>query len=96
MDVDMLVEMLEQCDPSFIEFSPHFHERARRRNVDAEGVKRKVREYDFVDVRPNPQNDLRFEHAFRVTVNVDGALCEMPIYFNVPGTKILVKSVWPR
>jgi len=57
---------------------------------------KKIEELDVSAVRDNPCDDPRFERSYRVTVTVGGEEYEMPVYFNVPGTKVVVKSVWPR
>ncbi len=96
MTPDELREQLQQCDPDRIEFHQHAHERARRRNIDIDGVREKVEAFDFVAVRDNDRSDSRFEHSYKATVSVDGDQYEMPLYFNVPSTKVLIKSIWPR
>jgi hypothetical protein len=96
LEPDELEEKLEEAGLSGIEFTRHFYKRARKRNIDAEKVKEEVRERNFVNVRPNNQSDKDFNFSFKVTVETENGLCEMPIYFNVPGHKLLVKSVWPR
>lgn len=94
--VDALKQKLQACDPDHFEFPYHVHERARQRNVDLAGVKQKLEDVDISDARENNTSDPNFEYSYRVTVTVDGNQYELPIYFNVPGTKVLVKSIWPR
>lgn len=93
---DELKEKLEEADPNRIEFPRHVYSRARKRNVDVEAVKGKIRDFDFSSVRPNNQSDSSFDFSFKVTVDTEAGRYEAPIYFNVPGDTLLVKSVWPK
>lgn len=94
--VEEVKQKLQQCDPDRFEFPYHVHERAMQRNVDLDGVKQKLQNMDLTDVRENNTTDPQFEFSYRVIITVNGERYEMPIYFNVPGTKVLVKSIWPR
>lgn len=96
VEVGNVQELLDQCDPDRFEFPRHVHERAMQRNVDLEGAKQKLRERDITAAQENSTEDPAYEYTFRVTVSVDGERYEMLIYFNVPGTNVLVKSIWPR
>ena len=96
LEPDQLKEKLEEADLSHVDFKQHFYYRAKRRNIDADKVREEVRDHNFVNVRPNNQSDGDFEFSFKVTVETENGPCEMPIYFNVPGHKLLVKSVWQR
>jgi hypothetical protein len=93
---DELEEKLEEADPNRVEFPRHVYERARKRNVDVDAVKQRIRDFDFSDVRPNNQSDSSFDYSFKVTVDTGKGRYEAPIYFNVPANKLLVKSVWPK
>ncbi|MDY6778485.1 MAG: hypothetical protein SVU32_07490 [Candidatus Nanohaloarchaea archaeon] len=96
MQPQQLKEQLGQCDPERIEFHQHAHERARQRNINLTAVREQVKAFEFVSVRENQQSDPRYKHSYKVTVTVEGTRYEMPIYFNVPGTTVLVKSIWRR
>lgn len=96
LEPEKLKEELENADPNRVEFPKHVYDQARKRNVDIENVKKEVREFNFVGVRPNNQNDRSFEYSYKVTVDTGDQRCELPIYFNVPADKLLVKSVWPK
>ena len=96
MNVKELKFKLEKAEHDRIEFTPHFYYRARRRNIDVKSVKKKLKSRRFHHVRENRKSDPRFEYSFKVTVRSGERSFEMPIYFNLPGVKILVKSVWPR
>lgn len=96
MNPEKLKEKLEEAEYNQIEFAPHFYHRAKRRNIDAETVKQKLENHEFVEVRENNQSDPNFQHSYKVTIESGNRRYEMPIYFNVPGPKILVKSIWPR
>lgn len=87
---------LQSADFQRIEYTKHFYQRARRRNIDTDLVKNKLRNEDFVEVRKNNRSDPNFDFSYKVTVEDDNKRYEVPLYFNIPGTKILVKSVWPR
>ncbi|MFB6099705.1 MAG: hypothetical protein ABEK16_00395 [Candidatus Nanohalobium sp.] len=93
---EKLGQKLEESGYDRIEFTPHFYHRARRRNIDAETAKRKLGEHEFVEVRENNQSDPKFDHSYKVTIKAEDGRYEMPIYFNVPGPKLIVKSIWPR
>jgi len=96
MDPDQLEEKLEEADPDRVEFPKHLYDRARKRNVDVESVKDKIKDFDFSCVRPNNQADSNFDFSFKVTVDTENGSYEAPIYFNSPGNTVLVKSVWPK
>lgn len=90
---EYLVKKLEESDYNRIEFTQHFYSRARRRNVNYKDLKNKIREHDFEKVQKNNQSDPNFDYSFKVSIKLD-RIHEVPIYFNVPGNKVLVKSVW--
>jgi len=96
MDPEKLKEKLEEAEYDRIEFAPHFYHRAKRRNIDTETVKEKLANHKFVEVRENNQSDPNFQNSYKVTIKGENGRCEMPIYFNIPGPKMLVKSIWPR
>lgn len=96
MDSERLEEKLEKAEIDRVEFPKHVYDRARKRNVDVEALKESIRDFDFSEVRPNSQSDSSFDFSYRVTVDTENGRYEVPIYFNVPGHKLLVKSVWPR
>ena len=91
-----LEKVLEPENSREIEFTKHFYERARRRNINASLVKNKLRNQNFVEVREKNRSDPNFNFSYKVTVKDDSNRYEVPLYFNIPGTKVLVKSVWPR
>lgn len=91
-----LEEKLEDADPDRVEFPRHVYSRAKKRNVDVEALKRKIKNFDFSGVRPNNQSDSNFDFSFKVTVDTENGCYEAPIYFNIPANKLLVKSVWPK
>jgi len=93
---EKLIEGLEKADPNRTRFTQHFYQRARRRNIDASSVKYNLRKRDFVEVRENNRSDPQFEFSYKVTMETGNQRYEVPLYFNIPGPKILVKSVWPR
>ena len=93
---EKLIEELDKADPDRIEFTQHFYQRAQRRNIDANSVKYNLRKQDFVEVRENNRSDPKFEFSYKVTMETENQRYEVPLYFNIPGPKILVKSVWPR
>lgn len=94
MTPEELCDLIEECDPDRVEVVKHVFERARRRNVDVSELKQKISNCEFEEVRPNNQSDPNFEYSFRVKIKLEDRLIEVPLYFNVPGPKILVKSVW--
>lgn len=96
MNLEKLEKKLEQAEYNRIEFASHFYQRAKRRNIDAQTVKEELENHKFTEVRENNQSDPNFQHSYKVTVETENGRYEIPIYFNVPGPKILVKSVWPR
>ncbi|MFB6213866.1 MAG: hypothetical protein ABEJ07_04875 [Candidatus Nanohaloarchaea archaeon] len=89
-----LCDLIEECGPERVEFPQHVYERARKRNVDVSGLEKKILGCEFEEVRENNQSDPKFEYSFRVKIRGNDHLVEVPVYFNVPGTKILVKSIW--
>lgn len=94
MNPEELCDLIEECDPERVELVQHVFERARRRNVDVSELKQKILNCEFVGVRPNNQSDPNFEYSSRVKIELEDNLVEVPLYFNVPGPKILVKSIW--
>lgn len=89
-----LCDLIGESDLDRVELVQHVFERARRRNVDVSELKQKILKCEFEEVRPNNQSDPNFEYSFRVKIKLEDRLVEVPLYFNVPGTKILVKSIW--
>ena len=89
-----LCDLIEECDPDRVEVVKHVFERARRRNVDVSELRQKILNCEFVEVRPNNQSDPKFEYSFRVKIELEEMLVEVPLYFNVPGPKVLIKSIW--
>jgi len=96
MDLKKLEKKLEEAEYERIEFAQHFYQRAKRRNVDTETVKQKLESHKIVEVRENNQSDPKFTYSYKITIENENKRYEMPIYFNIPGPKILVKSIWPR
>lgn len=94
MNPEELCDLIEECDPERVELVQHVFERARRRNVDVSELKQKILNCEFEEVRGNNQSDPKFECSFRVKIKLEEKLVEVPLYFNVPGAKILVKSIW--
>lgn len=89
-----LCDLIGKCDPERVELVQHVFERSRRRNVDVSELKQKILNCEFEEVRPNNQSDPNFGYSFRVKIELEEMLVEVPLYFNVPGHKILVKSIW--
>lgn len=94
MTPEQLCDLIEECDPERVEVVQHVYERAERRNIDVSGLEGKILGCEFEEVRENHRSDPAFEHSYRVKIRLGEKLAEIPVYFNVPGTKILVKSVW--
>ena len=95
VSVGKVVSQLETVDRN-IRIAPHSHRRAKQRNVDLEQVKKKLRDLEIHRVRSNDQEDPRYSKTFKVTIKTSGRLYEMPIYFNLNGNEIYVKSVWNK
>jgi len=93
VEIEEVDDKIQACDPELVELAPHVFERARQKNADPGEVKDKILEGDFEDVRENIQSDPNFDYSYKVKINSNGCLVELPIYFNVPGHKILVKSI---
>lgn len=94
MKPEELCDLIGECDPERVELVQHVFERARRRNVEVSELKRKILNCEFEEVRGNNQSDPNFEYSFRVKIKLEDRLVEVPLYFNVPGPKVLVKSIW--
>jgi len=96
VSVDEVISKLKTVDKS-VRIAPHSHRRAKQRNVDLKQVKQKIRDLEFHRVRENNQDDPRYEKTYKVTVKVSNdRVYEMPIYFNMNGNEIYVKSVWNK
>ena len=94
VDKDKVAEELEQCGAERVELPKHVYDRARRRNINPEDLEDKIMDKDFESVKINHQADIKFEKSYKVKIELEGVLVEVPIYFNVPGPYILVKSIW--
>ena len=94
MNPEELCELIQKCDPENIELDQHVFERARRRNLDVSGLEDKILNCEFESVRGNNRSDPRFEYSFRVKIKLGNRLAEVPAYFNIPGTKVVVRSIW--
>ena len=94
MNPEELCDLIGECGSERVELDQHVFERARRRNLDVSGLEDKILDCEFVEVRGNNRSDPRFEYSFRVKIRLENRLAEVPIYFNVPGTKIVVRSIW--
>lgn len=80
-----------------VRIAPHSHRRAKQRNVDLKQVKQKVKDLNFHSVRENNQDDPRYEKTYKVVIKVsENRFYELPIYFNMGGNEIYVKSVWNK
>lgn len=91
-----VVSELETVDKS-VRIAPHSHRRAKQRNVDLRQVKQKVKDLDFHSVRENNQDDPRYSKTYKVVIKVsENRFYELPIYFNMEGSEIYVKSVWNK
>lgn len=96
VSVDEVVSELKTADKN-IRVAPHSHRRAKQRNVDLKQVKKKIEDLDFHNVRDNNQDDPRYEKTYNLVVKVSNdCFYEMPIYFNMNGNEIYVKSVWNK
>lgn len=71
MKVVKLKKILEEAEYNPIEFAPHFYYRAKRRNIDAETVKDKLENHEFVEVRESNQGDPNFQHSYKVTIQAE-------------------------
>ena len=96
MDVDELKSLIENSRANRVELPKHVFDRAKRRNVNTINLRDMILNGDFDEVRENNQSDPNFDYSYKVSIENENISVEMPIYFNVPGTKILVKSIWPR
>lgn len=96
MKVEKFKDLLEKSEYNRIEFPQHFYEQARKRNIDTNKVKDKIQSKEFIEVRENHQSDKKFDNSYIAKLKIDDKKVEIPIYFNVPGPIILVKSIWPR
>lgn len=80
-----------------VRIAPHSHRRAKQRNVNLKQIKQKLKNLDIHSVRPNDQEDPRYSKTYKVIIKTSkGKFYEMPIYFNVDGNEIYVKSVWNK
>lgn len=96
VSVDEVIAELKTVDNS-VRVAPHSHRRAKQRNVDLKQVKQKIRDLEFHSVRENNQDDPRYGKTYKVLIKVGSdKLYEMPIYFNMNGSEIYVKSVWNK
>jgi len=95
VSVEDVVSELKNVDKN-VRMASHSHRRARQRNVDLRQVKKKLRKLDILSVRPNDQEDPRYINTYKVAIKASGKLYEMPIYFNMGGNEIYVKSVWNK
>jgi len=94
--LDEVVQELKTVDKN-VRIAPHSHRRARQRNVDLEEVKQKIRDLNFHKVRENNQKDSRYGKTYKVIIKgSEDSYYEMPIYFNIQGNEIYVKSVWNK
>lgn len=96
VSLDEVISELKTVDKE-VRVAPHSHRRAKQRNVDLKQVKQKVKDLDFHSVRENNQDDPRYEKTYKVVIKVsDDGFYELPIYFNMGGNEIYVKSVWNK
>lgn len=96
VSVEKVISELKTVEKN-VRIAHHSHRRAKQRNVDLKQVKRKIKDLDFHSVRENNQDDPRYEKTYKVTIKVsDDRVYEMPIYFNMDGNEIYVKSVWNK
>jgi hypothetical protein len=96
VDKEEVLSDLETVE-SEVRFSQHSHRRARQRNVDLDAVRQRLRDLDVVSVRGNDDDDPRYGRTYKVVVEGSGEnLYEMPVYFNMNGSEIYVKSVWNK
>lgn len=95
VSVSQVQQEIRECGPDRVELAPHVFQRARKRNVDPSDLREKIMKGDFEEVRENNQSDPNFEYSYKVKLESNGKVVEVPIYFNIPGPKILVKSIWP-
>jgi len=94
LNSEEVFDKIQEAGIDRVELAKHVFDRARKRNVDPSELKVKILEGDFESVRENNQSDPLFDESYRVKIESNGCVVEVPIYFNVPGTKILVKSIW--
>ena len=93
---DEVISGLETVDGK-VRVAPHSHRRAKQRNIDLNQVKHRIQELEFHSVRENNQDDPRYEKTYKITVKAsNNRIYEMPIYFNMNGNEIYVKSVWNK
>jgi len=82
---------------SEVRIAPHSHRRAKQRNVNLKQVKQKLKNEKIHSVTPNDQEDPRYSKTYKVIIKTsEGKLYEMPIYFNMDGNEIYIKSVWNK
>jgi len=94
--LDEVISELKTVDKQ-VRIAPHSHRRAKQRNVDLKKVRQKVKDLDFQSVRENNQDDPRYDKTYKVVIRVaDDRFYELPIYFNMGGNEIYVKSVWNK
>lgn len=96
ISVDEVISDLKTVNKN-VRVAQHSHRRAKQRNVDLKKVKQEIKNLDFHGVRENNQDDPRYEKTYKVTIKVgEDRVYEMPIYFNLDGNEIYVKSVWNK
>jgi hypothetical protein len=96
VSVEEAISELKTVD-SEVHIAPHSHRRAKQRNVNLKQIKQKLKNLEIHSVRSNDQEDQRYSKTYKVTVKTSkGKFYEMPIYFNMDGNEIYVKSVWNK
>lgn len=95
VDLEKVISELETVDKD-VRVAPHSFRRARQRNVDVNQVKQKIRELDLHSVRENNQDDPRYGKTYKIVVKAGDGFYELPIYFNMNGSEIYVKSLWNK
>ncbi|MFB6208858.1 MAG: hypothetical protein ABEJ56_01825 [Candidatus Nanohaloarchaea archaeon] len=96
VSVEEVISELKTVD-SEVRIAPYSHRRVKQRNVNLKQIKQKLKDLDIHSVRPNDQEDPRYNKTYKVTIETSkGSFYEMPIYFNMDGNEIYVKSVWNK
>lgn len=96
VSVEEVISELKTVDTE-VRMAPHSHRRAKQRNVDLKHVKQKLMNLEIHGVRSNDQEDPRYSKTYKVILKTsEENLYEMPIYFNMNGNEIYVKSVWNK
>lgn len=94
--VDKVISELETVKME-IKINFHSYRRAKQRNIDMSLVKRKIRNLNLERVKENNQDDPRYSKTYKVTIKGSGTdIYEIPIYFNMGGNEVYVKSVWNK